>query len=1253
MFPSLLLRLLALSLVLLGSLPATAPAAGLAFQFTLETEYRTSAAVYDKDGKLVRTLWRGVRFEPGAHNAAWDGLDDAGNPCAQGMAYTVKVLANNVRHIWEGVIGNTSASFTGEVYSNPHAVVATDACYAQIGGNTYMYFTNGSAEGGAQAYRFLTTDPQRPQTFAPLHGLGFNGNYGLLAADEDWLYAANQGGGIGSTFVRAWTLVGEQAQQFSAGTAVRFGPHRTLPPPDLDPQGYFVLLKCADVDGPTPGNPQAPAPKPITGLAVQRGNDGVLAVARSDYNRVDLLNKRTGALLTSFAVTAPTRLAFNSQDQLWVIGKDASSAYRIFRYQIGRASGLGSSSTIPLVSTISTVAFPLALSVSPADNSLLVTAGERYAANGTLTSAPAQQVLRFDAAGAPLSPAAYGQAGGYRANGPDVAAIPETSALPTRFQFHMPFQPNDRWTATPPSLLAALPDGSFWVSDGAPQYGGTSRLLHVSSALAATEQISFMVNSAAIAVDKNNPTRAFWDYLEFEVDYTKSLKPGDPMASGGNQSWKLKKNWGAGLRPELYYQSMDPRPGYLESVIIGFASVVTLGNGTGQRTYALAALASEVQDYGYYRRNALLELPATGPARDTGIVISDKEVQIGEPQSRAYKLQADGSLRYGLQPGYNGNSGAQEFRYLPFQGLVSSGGNLNPSWGVTFNFLNGRASSESGSMLLGTTPITTAVPIWPGNVSLPLLPSGRVVVFGGGATIPGFHLGIVYQPEDGATGFRSLSSPRVPAKGYGAPPGDGSFEVGYNNGATEVQTAGNHIVYGFRAEFYNGVSNLAQQWMHFYDEGLFVGQFGTQANAVYNGEGDLASALAGAAASFIGVTTTVNQEHYLYTNDDGNHAGLNRWRLAGAEAMKLYEGDGSPGGDPIALAGHGLAGAGTLQAPLDLRGGSKLGGTIELTWAPVPGASSYEVRYGVTPDVLDQSLSVSASSNPKATISGLKLGALRYFAVRAIGSANSPWSHIVGLVPLPVNRIGNAGTYAGGQVRYTEGMSPLPMVLSDPVTGARQYPMQLHEQFEHVGTLLRTSVGSRGWVLFNPSQSPNNGAPDLVELRPPGLPSVLTTGSFSVTSASSLIGAGWQRFNGPAIGYGAPYGFEVQGYGRLEHCSLIYPQLGVPSPAVTIGVPDSRWRLLTVVVPTGTLQERNTTVTLKSLDNPGAPAASLSLNAPAPTYNAIVQFYFAGNVDLTLTRENPLSGGSGFNFDANLGAVFIDDLPTATGPQQF
>jgi len=43
-----------------------------------------SAGVYDVEGRLLRTLWRGERLPAGRQNPQWNGADDQGQPLPPG-----------------------------------------------------------------------------------------------------------------------------------------------------------------------------------------------------------------------------------------------------------------------------------------------------------------------------------------------------------------------------------------------------------------------------------------------------------------------------------------------------------------------------------------------------------------------------------------------------------------------------------------------------------------------------------------------------------------------------------------------------------------------------------------------------------------------------------------------------------------------------------------------------------------------------------------------------------------------------------------------------------------------------------------------------------------------------------------------------------------------------------------------------------------------------------------------------------------
>src|SRR5690606_35606861 len=82
--------------------------------YTLTESASTSAGIYDKNDNLIRTLWSNVTQNPGTYNApSWDGLNDDGENALE-QADHIKVIANNIKATWDGVIGNTSDNFIGK-----------------------------------------------------------------------------------------------------------------------------------------------------------------------------------------------------------------------------------------------------------------------------------------------------------------------------------------------------------------------------------------------------------------------------------------------------------------------------------------------------------------------------------------------------------------------------------------------------------------------------------------------------------------------------------------------------------------------------------------------------------------------------------------------------------------------------------------------------------------------------------------------------------------------------------------------------------------------------------------------------------------------------------------------------------------------------------------------------------------------------------------------------------------------------------
>ena len=514
-------------------------------------------------------------------------------------------------------------------------------------------------------------------------------------------------------------------------------------------------------------------------------------------------------MLGSIASTNPGKIAFHpTTNDLWVI-----TGTTVKRYTAAQVAGVHTSGVVlTAAATISGLNSPLAVAVDPRSgvDLVLVTDG------GT-----SQQIKGYTSSGGPGSgwSTALGAAGGYNAtNGNNV----------TTSKF---------WFGTP-GYIAIQSDGSFWVDDGT-----NKRALHYSSARAYLEQIAYLPENYTQTTDPNTPTRIIAEgWLEYQVDYTKTLSPGDPGAAGGNNSWKLVRDWRAGVASNYTGAGVGT----------GLNTVITLSNG---RVYGLMLDNTT-------SKMAVVELPASGLLRLTGIEVA-----------KGATLYANGDLRSAAVAG-----GVQTISNQALTGFDASG---NPQWGTATTL----ASSAAG----------TGDPYYRGSFSgakgpqFPITDSNVVISFDqsiGTGAANRMHLGGI---AVGGTSWLWEVSPSTSSIDYNDPAQQtGLFAIaqGVNYGGNCVQVSGHNVVYGYHGEGWNGEE--ANQYMHFWDDGLFVGEFGIPSSA-----GNTNAVAGSAGNSFNPTLVEVNGVTYLYHNDEGNHGGIHRWRLDGLNTIAEFIGAGT------------------------------------------------------------------------------------------------------------------------------------------------------------------------------------------------------------------------------------------------------------------------------------------------------------------------------------------------------------------------
>jgi hypothetical protein len=385
------------------------------------------------------------------------------------------------------------------------------------------------------------------------------------------------------------------------------------------------------------------------------------------------------------------------------------------------------------------------------------------------------------------------------------------------------------WFSGGPTYVAFQADGSFWVGDP-----GNVRNLHFSAQRKYLGQILYLPETYASTVDPADPTRVFGSYLEFKVDYRQ------PIA----RSWTLVRNWGAGAGAEYVGNWNKPNSrGYA-----GLRSVVTVPDG---RTLGVA------------RR---LGAPSSS---DTFELTSEGIRRVGRLELGT-RLYADGSQRGAIE-----RLGSLHLYERRFAGSDAEG---NPAW---------EPPREVAAVprLSAEDPYDRDVPLVIGvnDATYPDTASGLFIFFAPGYS-KGFHLGAM---RAGTAGWLWRASPTRAwevDKDGNVVAADGSYEADRRAGfpGSIALALGRHIIYGYHGEGWNG--GEANQWLHFYDNGLFIGQFGIPEYPATTR--DVAPA-GSAGNSFCPALVQVNGQMYLWHNDESVHSGLHRWRIEGANEVEL------------------------------------------------------------------------------------------------------------------------------------------------------------------------------------------------------------------------------------------------------------------------------------------------------------------------------------------------------------------------------
>ncbi|TVT41518.1 T9SS type A sorting domain-containing protein [Hymenobacter setariae] len=812
---------------LLSSFFVQAAQAQTTLRFRLDSTYTTSAGAYRADGKLVRTLWQRTVYNPGEYQVNWDGLDNDGQPVGAGT-YKIKVIAHNEKYVWEGVVGNTSASWTDNIWHSLTTMqdfcgAANGESYAALGYNEVTSGLVYSPTGTAQApRRIFNTD--------------LFDAFSFVRADDTYIYAATNNSGwdnLHSSFIMRFRQSDKGEAPWSSGQTAIYDLHKRV--------GVLSLKQA-----PVANLPQLDTwlANRITGFAV---SSNYIAVARKAQNTVQFYATATGAPLGTLAVASPGQVAFASTGDLWVI-----TAGQVKRFTVTGGKSFAEQNTL------TGIVAPLALDAHPSQDLVLVADG------GT-----SQQLKAYSAAGTPRW--TYGQAGGYPVKGPDVVndkfwfeiADPLARGAVDRDPYGAPF-----------TFVKWQPDGTFWVLDA-----GNVRVLHFGADRSYREQIMFLPDRLHIAGDQADPTRMFSGHLEFKVS-TSPLKPGDQSLLS-SPTWKLVKNWAAGGVDHMRYSSL--------------INVTTHANG---RTYAQVH-DSNTDNAGWRAaRTQVVELPATGPLRFTGVLLEE----FGNG-GFAYDQMPDGSLRCARtnvdmpQSDYGVSSTGKAQLVCEERALTGYDSNFNPQYGPVKVMWTVLSSWWRGKDPFPSKPMGA-------RIRIPRTENGSYVTYQASRKEPGaYHLGTV------APNAADWNARFHPGQVISRPEGRGAYPEVDAYGGWDGAT-----VYADKKDIvalYNGQNNsVSNTFYHFSQDGLLISEFGVPATAAFFSDSNYSPpGLAGNNIDMYMIRPSANTLH-VYTVDEAAHAGLHRWRVEGTNTLRELTGSG-PLGSTIAVAQ-----AGVVAAPL-------------------------------------------------------------------------------------------------------------------------------------------------------------------------------------------------------------------------------------------------------------------------------------------------------------------------------------------------
>ena len=686
------------------------------------------------------------------------------------------------------------------------------------------------------------------------------------------------------------------------------------------------------------------------------------------------------------------------------------------------------------------------------------------------------------------------------------------------------------------------------------------RSLHFSSAAQYIEQIMYQPLSHSSCIDQNNNSRIFNQFLEFNVDYTKPL----------STAWTLVNNWKANVDSN-----------HIAGLEQGLSGVTTFTNG---RTYGLIDNVSAPQADDYNLRE-LCELTTNG-LRCSGLF------PMSNSAARWNSFGADGSALATTIL-------AAKWYQSTLHGFDTNG---NPIW-------NPETLIASASQ--GATDPYPRIGSWGFNCTA--ISTNNILVSLDSTRNNGYHLGGI---RLGGTNWLWKVSPSASLNGCG------NYEIGngVNYAGNAVQTMDRNVIFGYHGEIFRSVAE-AGQYMHYLDDGLFVGQFGEASIEHFPYEGVLPGF---AGNNFCpNLTKATNGDYYVWDNDESAH-GPQRWHLVNAKNIREQAGLGALG-TTISLSNQ------VYIFPCGLIGRND-NTSAQLFWQSVPGANSYNVRYSLTNGGAYTVLAGN-TTNTSYLARGLTNGQTYYFVVTAIqAGTEGPTSEQIQLNPFDTaqNVLLAGSASEGEQLDVVVDINSTARSFGNPSYIGGEYTtgvLNLRERdYYGYGSLENESIGTQGYVIY--------------DWRGAGSQLVNVPTSITITLGSGWIDTIHLNRDYKVDGVLSADCLYTNLADQIKQNGIANGLMGNPIGSIAIGVTDTNYHFLTVVSPNQGSPPNARNFTLGITSTNGS-SVQYTVNENGG-YSHVFQFLFRGNITLTANGV----GGAG----AVVQALFFDDAAWTSEP---